>query len=157
MSPKSGLFALFKPWLHDFSQLGFDLGSFVLYRLLALISEDIGNFRIGFHLQNELDDFVVFTLKLLDCLINRQILLLNDALDFVNSSSGLRSAWLYYPASLRIFRCLRSTLLACQKAPLSVNGGAVIVYFICQHRAIALVLVDQLICYAGAFFVASII
>lgn len=28
-------------------------------------------------------------------------------------------------------------------------------YFICQHRAIALVLVDQLICYAGAFFVAS--
>ena len=29
---------------------------------------------------------------------------------------------------------------------------AVIVYFICQHRAIALVLVDQLICYAGAFF-----
>ena len=30
---------------------------------------------------------------------------------------------------------------------------AVIVYLICQHRAIALVLVDQLICYAGAFFV----
>ena len=30
---------------------------------------------------------------------------------------------------------------------------AVIVYFICQHRAIALVLVDQLICYAGAFFI----
>jgi hypothetical protein len=33
----------------------------------------------------------------------------------------------------------------------SAAAGAVIVYFIYQHRAIALVLVDQLICCAGAF------
>ena len=72
--PKSGLSnyitdILFKPRLHDFSKLGFDFGSFILYCLLALISEDIGDFRIRLLLQNELDDFVVFTFQLLDCLM----------------------------------------------------------------------------------------
>jgi hypothetical protein len=77
---------LIEPGLHDFSKLCFDLGSFILYRLLAIISEDIGDLRIRLLLQNELDDFVVFTLQLLDCLMESFVDRLTDELLSIKSS-----------------------------------------------------------------------